>query len=202
MLNNKEQLLTENLPFFPLGIVVLPGETRFLHIFEQRYKNLFEDISKFNNCFCIPFVVDGKTTQTGSLVKMEKVLVKYPNGEVDIAVKGIDIVLIKNYEQAHAERLYPYGDIEYLDKKSVKASENLLSAFDKYNEKILKVDLVKYEVNFYLIANSIGLSDIEKYDILIRKDEKQMNKALTNYIRLKAILVSQQDSIHEFYCLN
>ena len=61
---------------------------------------------------------------------------------------------------------------------------------------------MKYEVNFYLIANSIGLSDFEKYEILIRQNEKQMNRALTNYIRLKAILASQQGSIHEFYCLN
>jgi hypothetical protein len=202
MLNNKGQLLTEDLPFFPLGIVVLPGETRFLHIYEQRYKNLFEDLNKYDNRFCIPYVFDGKTTNTGSLVRMEKVLVKYPNGEVDIAVKGVDIVTIKTYEEEHFERLYPHGDIEVLNKKLVKASAGLLEIFEKYNEKILKADLGKYEVNFYLIANSIGLSDYEKYDILRRENEHQMNKMLINYLRFKTIIATQKNSIQEFYCLN
>jgi S-adenosylmethionine synthetase len=147
-------------------------------------------------------VFDGKTTNTGSLVRMEKVLVKYPNGEVDIAVKGVDIVTIKTYEEEHFERLYPHGDIEVLNKKLVKASAGLLEIFEKYNEKILKADLGKYEVNFYLIANSIGLSDYEKYDILRRENEHQMNKMLINYLRFKTIIATQKNSIQEFYCLN
>jgi Lon protease-like protein len=203
MLNKTEHPLNENLPLFPLGIMVLPGETRFLHIFEQRYKNLFEDIKQFENCFCIPFVFDGKASHTGSLVILEKVLAKYPNGELDIAVKGIDIVEVRNFNEMHPNRLYPYGDVETLNKNSVSTTKELLKIFEKYNDVVLKLDLSKYSaVNFYLIANSIGLSDLEKYDLLLLENEKQMNKTLLNYVRLKTIIAQQKNALHKYYSLN
>ena len=59
MLKNEEQIKTEGIPFFPLGIVVMPGEVRFLHVFETRYKNLFNDLDRFSNYFGIPFVSNG-----------------------------------------------------------------------------------------------------------------------------------------------
>lgn len=193
----------ENIPLFPLGIIVLPGETRFLHIFEQRYKNLFEDITKAGNTFAIPYILKGRMEGIGSLVRFEKTLAKYPNGEVDIAIKGIDLVSVKSYNAEHNERLYPFGNIETLDKNCINASQSLVEAFEKYNQKVLKLDLAQFpKMNFYVIANSIGLSDLEKYDLLIREGDSAINKTLINHIRLKTILASQQNSMQEFYCLN
>lgn len=203
MLNKKEHIETTNIPMFPLGIVVLPGETRFLHIFEKRYKNLFEDLEKFDNKFGIPFVTTGKLSGTGSYVKLEKVLAKYPNGESDIAVKGIDIFSIVNYFDEHPDRMYPYADIELLDKRSVGASAELIAAFEKYNERVLKLDLSKFPgLSFYIIANSIGLSDLEKYDLLMRGSEEALNKTLTNHLNLRTLIALQKNSLQEYYCLN
>ncbi len=203
MLNKEEHISTSNIPMFPLGIVVLPGETRFLHIFEQRYKNLFEDLEKFNNKFGIPFVATGKLPGTGSYVKLEKVLAKYPNGEADIAVKGIDIFSIVNYFDEHPERMYPYADIELQKKNSIGATASLIAAFEKYNERVLKLDLEKFPgMSFYVIANSIGLSDLEKYDLLVRGSEEALNKTLTNHLNLRSLLALQQNSLQEYYCLN
>lgn len=193
----------ENLPLFPLGIVVLPGETRFLHIFEQRYKNLFEDIEKNGNIFGIPYLLKGRMEGIGSLVKFEKTLAKYPNGEVDISIKGIDLISIKSFNAEHNMRLYPYGDIETLDKNTINASKSLLDAFENYNRKVLKLDLNKFpKMNFYVIANSIGLNDLEKYDLLIREGDTAINRTLINHIKLKTILASQYNALQEFYCLN
>ena len=193
----------ENIPLFPLGIIVLPGETRFLHIFEQRYKNLLEDITSGGKTFAIPYLLKGRMEGIGSLVRFEKTLAKYPNGEVDIAIKGLDLVSIKSYNAEHNERLYPFGNIETLEKNSIGASKPLLDAFEKYNREVLKLDLSKFNnMNFYVIANSIGLSDLEKYDLLIREGDKAINKTLINHIKMKTILASQQNSMQEFYCLN
>ncbi len=203
MQSNKEHENIDNIPLFPLGIVVLPGETRFLHIFEQRYKNLFEDIGNLDNRFGIPFVSKGRMEGIGSLVQFEKTLAKYPNGEVDIAVKGIDLLTIKSYNTEHPERMYPYGNIETLDKNTITATSALINAFDKYSEKVLKLDLTKYpKMNFYVIANSVGLSDAEKYDLLIRETDEAINRTLINHLRLRTILASQQNSLQEYYCLN
>lgn len=193
----------ENIPLFPLGIIVLPGETRFLHIFEKRYKNLFEDIADSDNLFGIPFITKGKIEGMGSLVRFEKSLAKYPNGEIDIAIKGVDLVNVKKYNTEHPKRLYPFGNIETLEKNKISATNDLLSAFDKYNDTVLKLDLDKYpKLNFYLIANSIGLSDMEKYEILGRESDTAINRTLLNHLRLRTILASQQVSLQEHYCLN
>ncbi len=203
MLKKEEQIITENIPFFPLGIVVLPGETRFLHVFETRYRNLFEDIGKSSNCFGIPFMTRGNLFDVGSLVKVEKVLARYPNGELDVAVKGIDFFSITRLKAEHPQRLYPYGDIFLLKKDSVGISKPVVSLFEKYSENVLKTDVHKYpKMNFYVIANSIGLTETEKYEILIQKNEKEMNRALSGHLRLRTILANQYSSIRDYYSLN
>jgi hypothetical protein len=203
MLNKEEHIITENLPLFPLGIVVLPGETRFLHIFEKRYRNLFEDLERNNSIFGIPFTSAGNIPGTGSLVKLERVLARYPNGEADIAVKGIDIFSVLSYNDEHPERLYPYGDVEQLNKKDIKATTSLINAFEKYNKLVLKLDLEKFTgAGFYVIANLIGLSDLEKYDLLVRGSEDALNRTLVNHINLRALLALQKNSLHDYYCLN
>ncbi len=75
MINKDKHIIEENIPLFPLGIVVLPGETRFLHIFEQRYKNLFEDIDKADGCFGIPFIRK-RMKNTGRPISWRTLLIK------------------------------------------------------------------------------------------------------------------------------
>jgi hypothetical protein len=201
--DNKEHIIIENIPLFPLGIIVLPGETRFLHIFEKKYKNLFEDLEKHDNKFGIPFIKQGNVTQMGSYVKLDKVLARYPNGEVDIAVKGIDIFDTLEYNDEHEKRFYPYGCLELLGRNSVPVSNSLLNAFNKYNKLVLKLDLDKLPTpGFYLITNSIGLNDIEKYDLVIRGSGDALNRTMTNHINLRTLLALQQNSLQDYYCLN
>ncbi len=203
MINKDEHIIEENIPLFPLGIVVLPGETRFLHIFEQRYKNLFEDIENSGGSFGIPFIRSGSIDGTGSFVKIEKVLARYSNGELDIAVKGIDIFNTVEYNDEHPKRLYPYGSLELLRRDEIKPSNSLITAFNKYNKLVLKLDLEKLpKPGFYLIANSIGLSDLEKYDLVIRGSVEALNKTMTNHVNLRTLLALQQSSIQDYYCLN
>ncbi|MBL8017122.1 MAG: LON peptidase substrate-binding domain-containing protein [Ignavibacteria bacterium] len=203
MNENKENTIVENTPFFPLGIIVLPGETRFLHIFEKKYKNLFEDLEKFDNKFGIPFIQKGNITTMGSYVKLEKVLAKYPNGEVDIAVKGVDIFDTLEYNDEHEHREYPFGSLELLGRDKVHVSTSLLNAFSKYNKLVLKLDMDKLpKPGFYLITNSIGLNDNEKYDLVIRGSGEALNRTMTNHINLRTLLALQQNSLQDYYCLN
>ena len=200
---NEDHITKDNVPLFPLGIVVLPGETRFLHVFEQRYKNLLEDIENAGGNFGIPFIRSELVDGTGSFVKLEKVLARYPNGELDIAVKGIDIFNTVEYNEEHPERLYPYGSLELLNRNDITPSNSLITAFAKYNRLVLKLDLDKLpKPGFYLIANSVGLNDIEKYDLVIRESASALNKTMTNHINLRTLLALQQNSLHDYYCLN
>ncbi len=203
MIDNEENFIEKNIPLFPLGIVVLPGETRFLHIFEERYKNLFEDIENSDGIFGIPFIRSGIIDGTGSYVKIEKVLSRYSNGELDIAIKGIDIFHTVEYNEEHPKRLYPYGSLELLKRNDIIPSKSLIAAFNKYNRFVLKLDLEKLpNPGFYLIANSVGLNDLEKYDLIIRGSAEALDRTMTNHINLRTLIAMQQNSLQEYYCLN
>lgn len=94
--------------------------------------------------------------------------------------------------------------LELLKRDDIKPSNSLIAAFNKYNKLVLKVlDLEKLpKPGFYLIANSIGLSDLEKYDLVIRGSVEALNKTMTNHVNLRTLLALQQSSIQDYYCLN
>ncbi|HRD38981.1 MAG TPA: LON peptidase substrate-binding domain-containing protein, partial [Bacteroidia bacterium] len=60
------------IPMFPLNMVVLPGETVKLHIYEERYKQLINDCLENEAHFGIPFSVNGKIKTHGVEVKIKK----------------------------------------------------------------------------------------------------------------------------------
>ena len=55
------------IPMFPLGMLLLPGETKMLHIFEERYKQLVSDCLANQAHFGIPY--SSNKFLTSSLVK-------------------------------------------------------------------------------------------------------------------------------------
>ena len=51
--------MTNFIPIFPLNIVLYPGETLNLHIFEPRYKELVKECFSNKKPFGIPAVING-----------------------------------------------------------------------------------------------------------------------------------------------
>lgn len=45
------QVITTPIPLFPLGLVLLPGATVPLHIFEPRYRQMLRDVNAGTRCF-------------------------------------------------------------------------------------------------------------------------------------------------------
>lgn len=114
------------LPAFPLGVIVFPGEEFYLHIFEQRYKQLIKEAKTDATTFCIPYFDKGKTHGFGSIVKVKSVFSEYPTGEMDIAVEGVDIFSFSNLIDPDTDKLYAKALIEII-KTPRATSEELLS---------------------------------------------------------------------------
>src|SRR5437868_1316826 len=72
--------MTNFIPVFPLGIVVFPGETVNLHIFEPRYKQLVNECYAEGKPFGIPTVIDNKLNEMGTLVRVAEIVKVYDNG--------------------------------------------------------------------------------------------------------------------------
>src|SRR5829696_7645205 len=101
-----------NIPVFPLTLLPLPGELVPLHIFEPRYKQLLADAETLDIPFGIFCNHDYNKNKLGSLMKLESVIKRYPNGESDIIVRCMDIFAMDKMFRTYKSKLYPGGDVE------------------------------------------------------------------------------------------
>src|SRR5690349_2337579 len=101
------------IPMFPLAILPLPGEVVPLHIFEPRFKQLLQDAESDDITFGIYFNHTINTEKIGSLMKLETVLKRYPEGESDIIVKCYDTLTLDKLYRNYKSKMYPGGDVNF-----------------------------------------------------------------------------------------
>ncbi len=94
----------DDLPLFPLGVVLLPDEVLPLHIFEPRYRELVARCLDGSEPFCIVFADDAGVRETGCLAQDIEVLERFEDGRLNIAVTGGEPVAI----EAIDESAHPY----------------------------------------------------------------------------------------------
>jgi Lon protease-like protein len=107
-----------SLPFFPLGVFLLPGERTGLHIFEPRYRQLIEELEQAlesglegSNRFGIPFHYEDMTASTGSLARLVEVKKVHPGGRKDIVVECVGHFETQRFQQQMEAKLYPGGHV-------------------------------------------------------------------------------------------
>ena len=84
---------------FPLNIVLFPGSSYPLHIFEGRYKQLIGEVVAARGEFGINLVLveDGKMFQVGCGAKVSEVVRTYDDGKMDIIVSGTERYIVNEY---------------------------------------------------------------------------------------------------------
>lgn len=183
------------LPAFPLGVIVFPGEEFYLHIFEQRYKQLIKEAKSERTTFCIPFVDKGKTHEFGAIVKVKTVFSEYPTGEMDIAVEGVGIFSFSNLIDPDVDKLYSKALIEIVN-SPVATADQLLSVRPLLMEylQLKKGEPVNLGVGrpftSYDAATMINLPTEKKYLFISLESESQRISWLRN--ELKVLLQSRK----------
>ncbi len=98
------------LPLFPLSVVLFPGLPLPLHIFEPRYRQMLTDIQAGNGLFGLsyfdPTISEGECPGTGSVGCVAKLsdVQMLPDGRSNILVYGV----IRYRLEAYVERGDPY----------------------------------------------------------------------------------------------
>lgn len=106
--------MSKKLAFFPLQLVVYPGEFLNLHIFEPRYRQLIADAQNLGITFGIPTVIKGSVRPIATEVKLVEVSKVYQSGESDIKTIGQRIFKILDFEHTLEDKLYSGGQVKYL----------------------------------------------------------------------------------------
>ena len=127
------------LPLFPLKLVLLPYEILPLHIFEPRYKQMVKNAIENKQPFGIVLKQEEEVYKKGCRVEVIKILQKYPNGEYDIIVKGIERFKVLSTEK---DGDMIFGRIEYIPI----SIETDLKLIDDVQDSYLKI-LLRYGIN-------------------------------------------------------
>jgi Lon protease-like protein len=103
------------LPLFPLQVVLLPGAELPLHIFEDRYKEMIGEVMRERQEFGVVLAHEKGIVNTGCTATVDRVVRQYPDGRLDIMVRGrrrFEIMLLND------ERSYLRGTVEFFDDES------------------------------------------------------------------------------------
>jgi Lon protease-like protein len=79
---------TKRIPLFPLDVVLLPGATLPLHIFEQRYKLMISGCFNENREFGIIQAGNNGVATVGCTAAITQKIKDYPDGRMDILTQG------------------------------------------------------------------------------------------------------------------
>lgn len=193
------------IPMFPLNMVLLPGETKTLHIFEERYKQLVADCLLNDAHFGIPFMNQKSMGNYGIEVKISTVIKKHENGEMDIAIEGVRAFKLIEFSQILPPKLYGAGIIQYEEEILDKPSHILQELTKEYiwisQQQIIPIDAFDHS-NVYGIARLIDLSSIEKYELLKAKDLLAKEEFLKPKIKLFIHLIKTENELKSKFVLN
>ena len=179
------------IPMFPLGIMLLPGETKTLHIFEEN--------------FGIPYFLNNKVGDFGIEVKIVKVLKSYESGESDILVEGVRIFNLIEYSSVLKPKLYGAGVISYLDDivetPTLKLQELIKDYLWIAQQNTVPVDAYD-NATLYNIARLLDLSHTEKYELIKLKSVAEKENYLMQKIRLFTFILNAENKLQAKFILN
>lgn len=166
--------MTNFIPLFPLKIVVYPGETLNLHIFEPRYVQMVRECMEQQKPFGLPpVVVDSDVpTDLGTLMEITDLATEHPDGTLDIRTRGKAVFRILQPVADIPDKLYSGAIVTYPENvmgngdsrlfqnivAEVKRLYELLNVAEKFptDEKMLA----------YEIAHFVGFSVQQEYELL------------------------------------
>ena len=200
--------MTNFIPIFPLSIVVYPGEHLNLHIFEPRYKQLINECYSEEKPFGIPTVIKNEVAEMGTLVKIDRVVKVYDNGEMDIQTTGERIFRILEVIKSIPEKLYSGAIVNYPDSDDAGKRELMQKVVNGIRElhRLLNInkDFKKpdEELTAYDVAHHAGLSLEEEYELLGLLKEIQRQEYLKRHLSKVLPLIAEMEALKEKIRLN
>jgi Lon protease-like protein len=189
--------MTNFIPIFPLGIIVYPGESLNLHIFEPRYKQLIKECIDGSKMFGIPSVLENKMSEYGTLMEITEMVFEYENGEMDIRTRGAKIFRVLEVVQQIPEKLYSGAIVNYpdnvMERRQIAIGEKILEELKQlYGVMHLEAKFPANEKAIsYEIAHFVGLSKEQEYELLSIFDELQRLEYLRRHLN-KVIPVARE----------
>ena len=107
------------LPLFPLDLVLFPGASLPLHIFEPRYREMISECLDQKKSFGVVRAKEEGVAEIGCTAEVITVTRKYPDGRMDIVTEGRERFEVI---QVNQERSFLQAEVLYLQDEPGRAS--------------------------------------------------------------------------------
>lgn len=175
----------KHLPIFPLPLVVLPNELLPLHIFEDRYRTMLEDVEQNGRLFGISLFEGDSFNEKpplGSIgcvaeIRESELL---PDGRSNIMVLGV--VRYRLIEYVDSEKPYLVGDVHFFEdepeeeKELEPLADEVFELFERMAKAAFKMSGSRHqqpeikrtdaESLSFLITAAFNFNNPQKYELL------------------------------------
>lgn len=201
--------MTNFIPIFPLGIIVYPGESLNLHIFEPRYKQLINECFQEKKPFGIPAIINNKMNEMGTLVRIVEIVNVSENGEMDIRTEGTTVFRVLETIRSVPDKLYsgaivnyPENIVEYQNRELMQKVLNAIRELHRLLRISKEFKKPDNELNAYDIAHHAGLSLEEEYELLGLFREEQRQEYLKRHLSKVLPVIAEMETLKEKVKLN
>ena len=112
-------------PLFPLGLVALPHELVPLHVFEERYRIMFDELLEGEGEFGVVWSTETGTRAIGCACEIEQVLERMEDGRLNVLTRGTRPFRIVAHQP---DMPYPAATVEFLEDKAEIEDEDAADA--------------------------------------------------------------------------
>lgn len=202
------------LPLFPLEIIVFPGESLNLHIFEDRYKKLVQSCYEEDMPFGIPAVIEEKVSEYGTAIFIDKIEKVYPNGEMDIRTRGSEVFRVLEFMEQAENVEYPGGIVSFTheytnpDDDGISARETFKILKDLLEDltRIMQLhkNILPSDKKFvaYKVAHYLNMPLQNEYELLLAKTENERQQLMIKFLRKVLPDIAHRESIRHKINMN
>jgi uncharacterized protein len=178
--------LSTLLPLFPLDLVLLPGTSLPLHIFEPRYREMISECLERKQQFGVLRGMDQELAEIGCTAEILSVTREYPDGRMDILTEGR-----RRFEvmQVNQERSFLQADVLYLEDEPALASRDEIARALELHGEIMSLagaqpekpsEIDEGQLSFHLAA-SLPLDLDFKQSLLGMKSEVERLRGVISF---------------------
>ncbi|MCX8081503.1 MAG: LON peptidase substrate-binding domain-containing protein [Bacteroidia bacterium] len=171
-------------PAFPLKLLLLPGETYVLHIYENRYRQLVKDCIENHAHFIMPYKTNKKFYSFGAELRIVEILKIYPDGRMDILVECVNIFHTTKFSSVLEPKLYGAVQGHTDNTFNEPVPHDLHELAVDYLEKTGRgKDYDYFQPQFTLsrVANFLRMNEDEKLKFILSKNKVNYLKSLYKF---------------------
>ncbi len=190
----------DDLPLFPLDVVLYPGEALPLHIFEPRYREMVARCLRHDEPFGLVLAIPGGgVASVGCTARIERILERHPDGRIDLIARGEQRVEIEQLHEVHAylsaaARPLPEPDVP----ADVPMRERVVALHIRLVEvagRSVRMSLYATPTVSYAIAHNAGLDTSQKQTVLELPDETARLAYLAEHLETLLVRVEQIEEV-------